>query len=134
DPRTAGLAAALHDAGLVVVWRCHVGSEQSNEHTDEAWAFLQPYLDDAAATVFSREEYVPGWLAGPSVWTIPPSIDPLSPKNRELTAEEERRLLERVMADADLVGGQPLPPSVPTVLQVSRWDRLKDMAGVMTAF
>ena len=30
--------------------------------------------------------------------------------------------------------GPPPPADVPLVVQVSRWDRLKDMAGVMTAF
>ena len=31
-------------------------------------------------------------------------------------------------------GNGPLPPNARIVLQVSRWDRLKDMAGVLTGF
>src|SRR3954464_15605738 len=42
DPQTAGLAARLRDAGAVVVWRCHVGTNDHNRWTDEAWAFLRP--------------------------------------------------------------------------------------------
>ena len=134
DPQTAGLAGALRDAGLAVVWRCHVGSDLENDQTREAWSFLRPYLDAPQATVFSREEYVPAWLRGPAAWTIPPSIDPLSAKNRELSAEEQRRFREEVLAEADLVEGRPIPAEARVVLQVSRWDRLKDMSGVMTAF
>jgi trehalose synthase len=33
-----------------------------------------------------------------------------------------------------LLGGNPPPVDVPLVVQVSRWDRLKDMAGVMEGF
>ena len=33
-----------------------------------------------------------------------------------------------------LLGGDPPPADVPLVVQVSRWDRLKDMAGVMEGF
>ena len=33
-----------------------------------------------------------------------------------------------------IVHGSPPPANVPLVVQVSRWDRLKDMAGVMEAF
>ena len=33
-----------------------------------------------------------------------------------------------------LVDGPPPPADAPLVVQVSRWDRLKDMAGVMTGF
>jgi trehalose synthase len=33
-----------------------------------------------------------------------------------------------------VLGGDPPPADVPLVVQVSRWDRLKDMAGVMEGF
>ena len=33
-----------------------------------------------------------------------------------------------------LSGSAPPPADAPLVVQVSRWDRLKDMAGVLTAF
>jgi trehalose synthase len=33
-----------------------------------------------------------------------------------------------------LSGSEPPPPDAPLVVQVSRWDRLKDMAGVLAAF
>ena len=38
DPQTAGIAEYLSDAGIPVVWRCHVGVDGSNEWTEDAWA------------------------------------------------------------------------------------------------
>src|SRR5207245_1265580 len=37
DPQTLGLAPALRQAGMHVVWRCHVGSDASDARTQEAW-------------------------------------------------------------------------------------------------
>jgi len=35
---------------------------------------------------------------------------------------------------AIVADGPPLDPETPVVIQVSRWDRLKDMQGVMEGF
>ena len=85
DPQTAGLAAPLQAAGAVVVWRCHVGTDARNEWTEEAWAFLRPHLASCDGFVFTRREYVPAWVPTDRVSIIPPSIDPFSPKNQELS-------------------------------------------------
>ena len=127
DPQTAGMARHVADAGAHVVWRCHIGADHANEHTEAAWAVLRPHLEHAEAVVFSRQEYVPPWVTPARAVVIPPSIDPFSPKNHDLSAEEVASLV-----------GQAAPSLVdlhaPLVVQVSRWDRLKDMAGVMTGF
>jgi trehalose synthase len=94
------------------------------------------------------------------VWIIPPSIDPFSPKNEEIDRVGVLRALRRIGLltgiDGDtpatftrrdgtrgLVGRKasivsveeaPLASRVPLVVQVSRWDRLKDMTGVMKGF
>jgi trehalose synthase len=162
DPQTAGLRAGLRASGTPVTWRCHVGCDDSNAHTDEAWAFLRRYVEDADAFVFSRRVYAPAWAADARLVVIPPSIDPFSAKNAALDATE----VATVLAGAGLVvGGEPggpvafvrrdgttgtvrshastgglvldgpAPPAdVPLVVQVSRWDRLKDMPGVMAGF
>ncbi len=162
DPQTAGLRGGLRDSGTRVVWRCHVGSDQSNEHTDQAWAFLRPYVEDADAFVFSRRAYAPHWVDGSRLVAIPPSIDPFSAKNAALDPADVAAVLARaglvsggdpdgpvhytrrdgtpgsvrVHADtAGLVLDGPAPPhDARLVVQVSRWDRLKDMAGVMAGF
>ncbi|MGA2305454.1 MAG: glycosyltransferase [Acidimicrobiales bacterium] len=160
DPQTAGLATALASAGAHVVWRCHVGHEQSNEWTEQAWSFLQHHLTACNAYIFSMRAYVPSWMEESTVWIIPPSIDPFSPKNEELDRQGVLRtlrhigLLTEVQGDApasfirrDGTRGlverkasivctdtTPFDSGVPLVVQVSRWDRLKDMAGVMEGF
>ena len=84
DPQTAGMVDGLRASGVRVVWRCHVGRDTCNDETDEAWAFLRPYIERADAFVFSREEYVPEWVERERLVIIAPSIDPFSAKNREL--------------------------------------------------
>ncbi|MEU9393917.1 glycosyltransferase [Streptomyces sp. NPDC048324] len=159
DPQTAGLVPYLRRAGSKVVWRCHVGTDDPNPYTDRAWAFLRPWLETADAYVFSREQYVPGWLAGRHVAVIRPSIDPLSAKNQPLAPSTAAAVLSRVglraPADRDgpaiyrrgdgsvgqvrrnptsLFSASPPPADAPLIVQVSRWDPLKDMAGVLTSF
>ena len=159
DPQVAGLAADLARAGATVVWRCHVGSDTANGHVEEAWAFLRPYLEDVDAYVFSRAEFAPPWADAEHVFVIPPSIDPFATKNQAMDADEVDALLRyvgllggdgrapstefiradgspgRVDRHADVLQtGPPPPPDAPLVVQVSRWDRIKDMSGVMTAF
>ena len=162
DPQTAGLAEGLRRLDARVVWRCHVGRDVPNEHSQAAWEFLHPYLRHAERLVFSRRAYAPDWADTTRLVIIPPSIDPFSAKNTALNADQVAAVLTTVglLADGDpdgpvgftrrdgtqgavrahrRTGGVLLatePPSleVPLVLQVSRWDRLKDMAGVMAGF
>jgi trehalose synthase len=158
DPQTAGLAAPLLRAGAQVVWRCHIGVGWENDATRAGWNFLRPHLTSAQAYVFSRRDYVPSWLPDEKVSIIPPSIDPFSPKNQLLDAATVRAILAKlgvldgappqvparfIRRDGDMdtvtrpavITGEGRPgPDDPVVIQVSRWDRLKDMAGVMRGF
>jgi trehalose synthase len=149
DPQPAGLIAPLRDLGAHVVWRCHVGYDGSNEWTERAWEFVRPYVDVAHAHVFSRESFAPGWIDRAWLRVIPPSIDPFAPKNQDLAAFEVLALLSaagivapdgihpdpRVRSPAQVVrAGPPVDPRTPLVVQVSRWDRIKDMGGVLEAF
>ena len=159
DPQTAGLVSPLRERGAAVVWRCHVGSDVYREYVVSAWDFLRAHLTGADTYVFSRRAFVPPWLDdGAPVAIIPPSIDPFSAKNQRLSVETvhsilaasgfldgdprtpasftrrdgiESKVRQRVRA---VRGDLPIPREAPLVVQVSRWDRLKDMAGVMRAF
>lgn len=142
DPQSAGLAPALKDAGIPVAWRSHIGRDTPNEQSVAGWEFLRPYIDQADAFVFTRPQYAPGWIPDGRLWIIPPSIDPLAPKNTDMSTED----CQRVLVDAGLLAGNGAHPSAAVqgapapaagtrlVVQVSRWDRLKDMPGVMTGF
>ncbi len=158
DPQTAGLVPQLVRAGARVVWRCHVGVDWENDETRAAWGFLRPYLAPAHGYVFSRRQYVPSWVPRALTWIIPPSIDPLSAKNQELDAATVTAILTTIgvlaidapqppghfsrldgaigeVTRAGLVTAEGLPgPDDPVVVQVSRWDKLKDMSGVMRGF
>lgn len=128
DPQTAGLVPLLTAHGVVVVWRAHIGVDEPNDAARVAWRFLTPYLATASALVFSRRAYVWDGLESRRVHVIAPCIDAFSAKNRELSGGE----VARILAGAKLVA--VVPSDVPIVVQVSRWDRLKDPGGVLRAF
>ena len=159
DPQTAGLARALRRAGARVVWRCHVGSDTPNEWTERAWTFLRPYLEEVDAYVFSRAAFAPSWADPARTFVIPPSIDPFSAKNEPMSPRNVRLALGyvglldgdgnppvvpftrrdgspgRINRRADVQQTGPAAPAdAPLVVQASRWDAMKDMAGVMEGF
>jgi trehalose synthase len=142
DPQSAGLLQAAKDACVRVAWRSHIGRDVPNGQSVAAWGFLRGYVEQADAFIFSRSQHAPGWVAQEKLWIIPPSIDPLAVKNRHMNPGESGRVLCRAGLLATnatgpspaIAGGSPPRPDAPLIVQVSRWDRLKDMAGVMTAF
>jgi trehalose synthase len=156
DPQTAALTRMTRDAGVSVIWRCHVGIDKPNDLARRAWAFLTPYIEEANAFVFSRREFVWDGLDQGKLWIVPPSIDAFSPKNQDLDpvavgsilatiglAADDRPApvfrrqdgsLARVDRRAELTQDGPLPGDAPVIAQVSRWDRLKDPAGVLRCF
>jgi len=142
DPQPAGLLAPLQRAGIPAIWRCHIGLDQPNDQALAGWRFLRHYVESADAFVFSRRQYAPEWVPAERLAVIPPSIDPLSKKNRPIAAAERIDILTSagVLATdghtrSSLVqGGRPPTADARLVVQVSRWDRLKDMAGVMVGF
>jgi trehalose synthase len=157
DPQTAGLVAPLRRHGAQVVWRCHVGVDVPNEIVRRAWSFLLPHVADAERLVFSRSAFVWEGLDRARVAVIPPSIDAFTPKNQPLPPRAIESILRaagihaepsnapaaftrvdgtpgRVKRPVERNGSPPLPGNAPAVVQVSRWDRLKDPAGVLRAF
>ncbi|MFP2905210.1 glycosyltransferase [Pyxidicoccus sp. 3LFB2] len=158
DPQTAGLAPALAEMGARVVWRCHVGRDASNAEVERAWAFLAPGLAAAQLTIFSRAAYVPPQCADRAL-IVRPSIDIFAVKNQPLAPDVACAILAhtgllredahapepvftrgdgvpaRVSRGADLVRLGCAPArDTPLVVQVSRWDPLKDPVGVLNGF
>src|SRR5215207_10696060 len=157
DPQTAGLTAPVKALGVPVVWRCHVGVDRPSPLTERAWNFLRPYVAGADRYVFSRRGFAWPGLDGGRVSVIPPSIDAFSAKNQAMTPETVHAILVAAGLVADPAPGRPqfvrqdgspgrvdrraavfeeapLTSATPLVVQVSRWDRLKDPVGVMDGF
>ena len=159
DPQTAGLVDGLQGIGATVIWRCHIGKDDDDELTERGWAFLKPYLKACDGVIFSRAAYVPGWVDQDTLRLIPPSLDPFSAKNvglREVDVHsalhhaglvdipnhrgsltfERRDGTEGTVRQHEglFAAGEVIPGDARLVMQVSRWDRLKDMTGVLRSF
>ncbi|MEE8278026.1 MAG: glycosyltransferase, partial [Thermoanaerobaculia bacterium] len=159
DPQPLGTGALLkQELGLPSIWRCHIGLHEILPATREAWRFLKPYATVYDHAVFSVPNYIPSYLDGRAS-VIHPAIDPLSPKNRELSPHE----LTGILCNASLaIEHAPVltPPCArpakrlqgdgrwvsasehgeigllyrPIVAQISRWDRLKGFVPLLEAF
>jgi trehalose synthase len=158
DPQPAGMIESFRAAGARVIWRCHIGIEEPNELVREVWAFLFPYVAQVEASVFSREAFIWEGLDRDRTVVIQPSIDVFAPKNVDLDPDSVRAVLQasgivsggdeaecptfhrhdgtpgRIERRARMIEDQALSPATPVVLQVSRWDRLKDPLGVIQGF
>ncbi|HME03953.1 MAG TPA: glycosyltransferase [Solirubrobacteraceae bacterium] len=121
DPQPAALLSVHGKGDARWVWRCHIDTSEPNE---EAWRFLRPFLADFDAAVFTMPEFVPPDLPIARVRTIAPAIDPLSPKNLDLSEHTVSQILDWIGID--------LPGRL--VTQVSRFDRWKDPFGVIAAY
>jgi len=119
DPHPVALAGLRRRPGQRWVWRCHVDLSRA---LPEVWGFLEPNVARHDAAVFSHVAFAPP-LPLPS-YLVPPSIDPMSDKNRDLDDEEQDALLSRFQ----------LPAHRPWISQISRFDRVKDPLGVIEAF
>ncbi len=129
DMETGGDIVFVHDpqpitlidkkAGNKWIWRCHV--DVSNPDA-RVWDFLMRFISRYDSAVFSA----PGFSRVLPVrqFLIPPSIDPLSDKNRELPQE----IIDAVLKKYGIT------PDKPIVTQISRFDRLKDPVGVIEAY
>lgn len=159
DPQPLGAGAVLRrELDIATLWRCHIGLDYETPQTQAAWRILAPYISAYDHAVFTASEYVPDRL-GVRTTIIPPAIDPLSHKNRDLPVHK----LVGVLANGGLTAppgplitppfpelAQRLQPTGdwtqaafgedlgllyrPIVTQVSRWDRLKGFLPLMQGF
>ena len=119
DPQPIGLVVNK-ERGQRWIWRCHI---DTSTPTPTAWDFVRKFLGSYDAAIFHLPEFVYEKMDLP-VYIIQPSIDPLHPKNVEIPDEEVKDTLIKFGVD----------PEIPIILQVSRFDRLKDPFGALEAF
>jgi trehalose synthase len=103
------------------IWRCHIDTSTPNR---EVLDYLLPYIMDYDAQIYTMKEYVPPGVDLPGLVIIPPAIDPLSPKNMALSADDARFITNQF----------GINPEMPFLLQVSRFDPWKDPLGVIDVY
>ena len=119
DPQPVALIAKKSDIGKKWIWRCHIDISHPD---NRVWEFVKQFVVNYDAAVLSSPNFAQQ-LPIRQVFA-PPSIDPLSDKSKELSAEAVNAALTKYGLD----------PDKPIILQVSRFDRLKDPLGVIKVF
>jgi trehalose synthase len=119
DPQPVALVERKKELGKKWLWRCHIDVSRPNE---TAWNFIKPWVTQYDAAVFSA----PAFSTPLPIrqFLISPSIDPLSDKNKELSQD----IIDSVLSKYGIPSDKPL------IVQVSRFDYLKDPVGVIQAF
>jgi trehalose synthase len=102
------------------IWRCHIDITDPNP---QLWNFLKKFMIRYDVIVVSSEKYKKDDLPVPQK-VIPPAIDPLSLKNKELSEEVVLKYIKNVN----------IPTDKPIMAQVSRMDPWKDPEGVLEVF
>jgi trehalose synthase len=121
DNQPAAIIQFYPDKKNKWIWRCHVDLSTPNL---AVWNFLEQYIRKYDAAIFSAKEYVVPSLTVPTLSIRPPSINPLSDKNRDLTETEVLSVLERY----------GVKPDKPILSQVGRFDPWKDPLGVIDVY
>ncbi|MEP7033778.1 MAG: glycosyltransferase [Actinomycetota bacterium] len=123
DPQPAALIEILEDEDRKEgrwLWRCHI--DLSTPHPP-VWAFFEPIVNRYGAAIFTMEAFSQPGVTAPVAF-VPPSIDPISPKNSPMNDETMHEVLTAYGID----------PQRPMITQVSRFDPWKDPLGVIDAF
>jgi trehalose synthase len=124
DPQPLGLARHLKKPGETWLWRCHIDIEETPmDDNPGLWGFMTNWIKSFDAAIFSAAHYVVTRWPLPS-FIIPPFIDPLSEKNRELSQSEIDRVLDKYGIDRN----------IPIVAQIGRFDPWKGLDRTIAAF
>lgn len=118
DPQPIALIRKKSDNKWI--WRCHVDVSNPNQ---KVWKFLMDFIVKYDSAVFSAPTFSQVVLPIRQ-FLISPSIDPLSDKNKELSCD----IIDSVLKKYDI------PKNKPILMQISRFDRLKDPVGVIEAY
>jgi len=102
------------------IWRCHIDLTSPNK---KLWDFLKNFILQYDIVVISLENYRHKDLYVDQR-VIPPAIDPLSPKNVELSQVTIEKYLKKFHILLDK----------PIITQISRFDKWKDPEGVIDVF
>jgi len=123
DPQPMLLCRYLKNDRETWFWRCHIDIEPAIRSKNGLLSLINDWIADYDAAIFSAARYVfPPWPVPKFI--IPPFIDPLSEKNRELTNEEINRVLTKYEIDQ----------KVPIIAQIGRFDPWKGLDRTITTY
>ncbi len=119
DPQPVALVRKRAERNGHWVWRCHIDLSLPVPHV---WEFLAPFVLQYDAAIFSAPQFARELPL--REFFVPPSIDPLSDKNRDLPDGFVDSVLNQ----------HRIPRDKPIITQISRFDSLKDPLGLMDVF
>ncbi|MGC9166005.1 MAG: glycosyltransferase, partial [Thermoprotei archaeon] len=120
DPQPLAVRKFL-DNSRKWIWRCHIDLSNPYKPT---WEFVSSLMRGYDASVYHIKEYIHPEVPTPKTYVIPPSIDPLSEKNREMSWSEVEKIAERY--DVNL--------EKPIITMVARFDPWKDPLGAIDIY
>ena len=124
DPQPLCMTHYLKQPEEIWLWRCHIDIEEVTlKDNTRLVDLLMDCVEHYDATIFSTVHYVVSRWPMPK-FIIPPFIDPLSDKNRELPSREIEQVMDRLQIDRE----------APLILQVGRFDPWKGIDRTITTF
>lgn len=120
DPQPAALIKYFPKRKGKWIWRCHIDVSTPNL---QIWEFFKEFIAQYDAAVFHIDKFAKRDLLIRQ-FIVPPSIDPLSPKNIDMKPDE----VEKILKKYDLNLKKPL------ISQIGRFDKLKDPEGVVKVY
>lgn len=127
DPQPLGLTPSLREKETNPakwLWRCHIDTDEECLRANAGLErFMDYWVEHYDGAIFSAANYIICRWPLPK-FIIPPYIDPLSEKNRELTQAEIDTVLDEHGID----------PRVPIISQIGRFDPWKGITRTIDAY
>ena len=127
DPQPLGLAPGLLERASRKgkwLWRCHIDMDEETLKANSALEqFIEYWVEPLDGAIFSASQYIVCRWPFPK-FIIPPFIDPLSPKNRELSQSEIAAVLDKYEID----------PKLPIICQIGRFDPWKGIDSTIAVY
>jgi trehalose synthase len=103
------------------IWRCHVDLSTPNL---AVWNFLERYISRYDAAIFTAADYIMPGLKVLKIEISPPSINPLTDKNKDLPDSAIQEILKKHGVSSER----------PIITQVGRFDPWKDPLGAINVY
>ncbi|MFC2036133.1 glycosyltransferase [Chloroflexota bacterium] len=124
DPQPMDLTHYIKKLDEVWLWRCHIDIEEDSlRDKTNLLDFVTGFVEHYDAAIFSMVHYVVSQWPMPK-FIIPPFIDPLSDKNRELSQSEVDTVLNK----------HGINSKVPIIAQIGRFDPWKGIDRTITSY